>query len=135
MTRVIAIFVLLVALLSFAVLEQVFIGKVYGKMLSETIDLINIVNATPEGPDKKTLFDQYTKIRVNELHDYWIKSERKMCIITRHIELSYISDALIYARNFIHYDNKEEACAGLERLKYLIEAYSHVYGLNTLNIL
>ena len=135
MIRLFIVLGLLAVLLSLAAWEQVYIDKTYGKMIDETSALVLAVNSTPEGPEKKTPFAPELKNRVDSLYSYWQKKERKMCIVTRHMELSYISDALIYARNFIHNDNKEEATAGLDRLKYLVEAYRQVYGINFLNIL
>jgi len=131
MTRLFVVMGLVAALLALATWEQIYIDKTYDKMKFETAALLESVNAHPD----EVPFNIYTKKRVDELHDYWIKKERRMCVVSRHMELSYISDALIYARNFIHFDNKEEACAGLERLKYLLDAYSHIYGINGWNIL
>jgi len=134
MTRLILVLTLLAALIGLAVAEQVSVEKVYSKMKVETAAIIASVSETPEGEDK-TEFNDYTKLRIDDLHKYWIKKERKLCIIIKHIDLSYISDALIYARNFVHFGNKEEAMAGLLRLEYLLDTYHAVYGLNGVNIL
>jgi molybdopterin-guanine dinucleotide biosynthesis protein A len=131
MTRFIFVLSLLGVLIGFAVVEQVCISNVYGRMKTETAAIIREVNGTED----ETPFDDYTKLRINELHKYWLKQERTMTVLIRHVDLSYISDALIYAKNFIEFDNKEEASAGLARLEYLLETYSAVYGLNGVNIL
>jgi signal transduction histidine kinase len=131
MARLIAILTLLVALLAIATVEQVCIHRVYDKMKTETAAISALVNATED----ETEINDYVKIRAENLHKYWIKREKGMSIFVRHIDLSYISDALIYANNFIEFDNKEEAMAGLQRLEYLLDTYSNVYGFNGLNIL
>jgi molybdopterin-guanine dinucleotide biosynthesis protein A len=130
MTRFIVILSVLAALIGLAVVEQVCIHNTYDKMKADTAALIMAVNETPD----ETPFDDYTRARANDLYEYWLKKERSMSVLIRHIDLSYISDALIYARNFIRFDNKEEASAGLARLDYLLDTYSHVYSLNGLNI-
>jgi len=134
MMRLIAVLVLLAALIGLAVAEQVTVDHVYGKMKTETAAVMELVKLTTEG-EPKTEFGQETKDRIDDMHAYWLGKERKLGIIIKHIDLSYISDALIYARNFIHSGNKEEALGGLRRLEYLLESYHGVYGLNGVNIL
>jgi len=135
MTRLLIILGLVVALVALATVEQIYIDRTYSKMIRETNVLLANVSATPENENKEALFSESVKNRIDALHDYWMKQERKMSIVTRHMELSYISDALIYAQNFIHFHNKEEASAGLERLRYLVTTYSKIYGINFTNIL
>ena len=135
MTRTIAVLTLLAALVGVAITEQICIDRVYSKMRAEVTAIIAIVDSTPFDSDNKGTFDTYTKARIDDLHAYWLEKERSLGIVIRHIDLSYISDALIYAQNFIHFDNQEEAMAGLRRLEYLLESYSGIYGLNGVNIL
>jgi hypothetical protein len=137
MTRIITVLVLLFALLGLAIAEQTSINRVYTKMENETAAIIELVRETPdkESPMDTIEFAPYIKARVNALYDYWVSHEHKMSMIIRYIDLSYISDALIYARNFIEFDNKEEALAGLTRLDYLVKSYHKMYGLNGANIL
>ena len=135
MTRMIVVLCLLAGLITFAIVEQVCIDRVYSKMMDETTAIIEVVQSTQFDSDNQGTFDDYTKARVDELHNYWIKRERRLGILIRHVDLSYVSDALIYAQNFIHFDNQEEAMAGLRRLEYLLDSYSGIYGLNGINIL
>ena len=133
MIRFCVILLLAAALVGVAFWEQSYIDNTFKKMENETATLIQMILDVPEeGELYKS--PATVKHKIDHLHRFWIKKERKMCIVMRHMELSYISDALIYARNFVHFDNKEESCAGLERLNYLITAYSQVYGTNAINI-
>ena len=134
MARIISILVLFAALVGVALAEQVSITRTYNHMKAETAAIIARVEETPDLGDA-TAFDGYLKQRADDLHRYWQKKEHEMCIFIRHIDLSYVSDALIYAKNFIEFDNKEEAMAGLRRLEYLLDTYSKLYGFNGLNIL
>ena len=134
MTRLIIVLTLVAALLGLAAWEQIFIDKAYSKMKSDTAALLTAIKEIPNDA-KDLVSSNENKAKVDTMREYWAKKERQMSAVNRHMELSYISDALIYAQNFIHHDNKEEACAGLERLAYLLDAYSHIYGINGWNIL
>ena len=127
---------LLGILIGLAVAEQVVINNVYGHMKKETAAIIKMVESHEDthNPDNFK-FGEEVKERVDGLHSYWLGRERNMSIIVRFVDLSLVSDALIYARNFIHFDNKEEAMAGLSRLEYLVQSYKHAFGLNGVNIL
>jgi hypothetical protein len=131
--RLFAILTLLAALIGLAIAEQVCVAKVYGHMERETEAIIRLVESTPE-VDNKADFGAIEN-RVDAMHKYWQRRERYLGIVIKHIDLSYISDALIYARNFIKSGNKEETVGGFNRLEYLLKSYHNVYGLNGVNIL
>jgi molybdopterin-guanine dinucleotide biosynthesis protein A len=137
MARIIAVLSIFTALVGVAVVEQIAISRVYTHMKNETAAIIKLVENTPDknSPLDEIKFDPEIKTKIDTLHEYWQKREHKMCILIRHIDLSYVSDALIYAKNFVEFDNKEESMAGLSRLEYLLDTYSKMYGFNGLNIL
>jgi len=134
--RAFLVLTLLGIIIGLATTEQVIINRVYGHMQRETTAIIKMVeshNDTYNPDDFK--FNDDVRVRIDKLHRYWLSRERNMTIIIRHIDLSLVGDALIYARNFIHFDNKEESMAGLARLDYLVHSYRNVFGLNGVNIL
>jgi len=136
MTRLFIVLGLVGALLSIAIFEQLHISQTFGYMKRETSAILSAIKEIPP-PEKKEDYKspEIAKTKIDELHRFWTEKEGKLCVLLRHMELSYISDALVYARNFVHFDNQEESCAGLERLKYLLDTYSKVYGMNGWNIL
>ena len=136
MIRAMLVLGLLGILIGLAVTEQVIINNIYGTMKTETAAIIMMVESTPEthNPDDFK-FDDGLRVRIDKLHRYWMRREKNLSMLIRHIDLTYVSDALIYARNFIHFDNKEETMAGLSRLEYLLESYASVFGFNGVNIL
>ena len=136
MVRAGLVLVLLFILIGLATTEQIIIRNVYGHMLTETTAIISMVNDYEDthNPDDFE-FGTAVKARVDALYDYWIKRENRMSILIRHIDLAYVADSLIYARNFIHFDNKEEAMAGLARLEYFVRSYKTIFGVNGVNIL
>ena len=127
---------LLGLLIGFAVTEQVIINNVYGHMQRETASIIQMVesHADTTNPDDFK-FNDDVRTRIDALHSYWIGRESRMSILIRHVDLSFVSDSLIYARNFIHFDNKEEAMSGLTRLEYFVDSYKTIFGINGVNIL
>jgi hypothetical protein len=132
MGRTIAVFCLLLALIGVALAEQFYIGGVYKHMAAQTAALIAEVE---DYPDEGTKFDQYLVQQVDDLQKYWTGREKKLCIIIRHVDILNISNALVYAQNFVHNDNKEETLAGLRQLAYLVDSYKTIYGFNGANIL
>jgi len=135
MIRTICVLALLSALIGFAVGEQICINKVYGHMKNETAELYALVDASVEPEDKeKFKFSDDVRDRMERIYTYWIKKEHSLSIIIRHIDLSYISDAILYARNFVKNDNREETLNGLGRLAYLLDTYSELYSLSGANI-
>lgn len=132
MGRTIAVFCLLLALIGLAVAEQLYIGKVYKHMQGEIAALVADVE---KYPDEGTKFGDELVDRVDAMHKYWTGREKKLCILIRHVDLLNVSNALVYAQNFAHNDNKEETLAGLKQLSYLVDTYKSVYGFNGANIL
>ena len=134
MVRIISVIVLFLSLIALAVFEQIYIKKTYDFMKTETKILVQRVMETPDLDDETVIADD-VKMRAERLNNYWQAREHKLCTLIRHVDLSYISDALIYAKNFIDFDNKEESMAGLARLTYLLDTYSKMYGFNGANII
>jgi len=136
MVRMFLVLGLLGLLIGFAVTEQVIINNVYGHMQRETASIIQMVesHADTTNPDDFK-FNDDVRTRIDALHSYWIGRESRMSILIRHVDLSFVSDSLIYARNFIHFDNKEEAMSGLTRLEYFVDSYKTIFGINGVNIL
>lgn len=130
MTRLIITFVLVASLLTLASLEQHFITTTYNRLGNETHELTVAIYAA-SGP----INTPQNIAKVNNLYEYWLKKERRLCMLARHIDLSYISDAIIYVKNFVYFDNKEEACVGLEKLKYLIETHAFNVGTSIQNVI
>ena len=132
MTRFIIVLVLATALISLASIEQIFIRNTYSKLKTDTEALYTTLNV----PDATSPIDtQENRNKIDEIYKYWLRKERTLCLVARHIELANISDAIIYARNFIHFDNREEACAGLARLIYLIDAHKYNVGTSIQNVI
>ena len=132
MTRLVITFVLIVALLSLASLEQAFISNTYSKLKSDTIALQAAIYGIPESEGINT---PENIAKINGMYAYWLKKEHKLAMLARHTDLSFISDAIIYVKNFVFFDNKEEACVGLEKLKYLLDTHAFNVGTSIQNVI
>lgn len=132
MTRTIIVFVLLAGLLSLAVLEQTYIGKTYATLRRDTEALYAVLNDHEDTSPVDT--DEY-KNKIDAIYNFWSKKEKNLCFVAKHLDLSYVSDAIIYAKNFIYFNDRKEACAGLARLIYLIDTHKHNIGTSIQNVI
>ena len=142
MVRLFITLALLSILVGGAIWEQSFIDRSYTK-LSNDLDALVVVmtkqveqakTAGKEAKDAK--IDTKENIaRVESMHKYWIKRERRLAMVTRHVDLAQVSDALIYMKNFVKFGNAEEAFAGAKRLRYLIDAQLFNLGANVQNVI
>jgi len=129
MVRLIITISLLSLLVGGAIWEQSFIDRSYARLSDDLNALVAVMNAQVEdarlaGKElKDAKIDTPKNIaKVEAMHEYWMKQERKLSMITRHVDLAQVSDALIYMKNFVKFGNAEEAFAGAKRLRYLIDA-------------
>lgn len=133
MVRFFIVLALAGALVGMAILEQHFIQGAYGRLERDTEALIASVMADE---DKEAFIATEANIAlVNHMYDYWLVYEKRLSMLARHFDLAQVSDALIYAKNFIVFDNKEEAMAGLLRLRYLIKTHSFNVGTSIQNVI
>jgi hypothetical protein len=133
MMRLIITLSLLAILIAVATVEQVSITKVYGK-LGNDLDAFGVkIYAAHE--TKSPINTDELIAEINKIHDYWIKREKKLSLVIRHFDLTQISDALIYVKNFVFFDNAEEAAAGLERAKYLVMIQRHSFSTSMHNVM
>ena len=132
MVRLIIVLLLATALFTVAGLEQHFIQSAYGRLEGDTTVLIARLRETP---DDTPIDTDENKELIDHMFAYWLRYERRLTMLARHFDLSLVSDAIIYAKNFIHFDNKEEAMAGLLRLEYLIKTHSFNMGTSIQNVI
>jgi len=142
MVRLVIALALLLALVGGALWEQSFIDKSYARLSDDLDALVATMSAQVEeakaaGKElKDAKIDTPANIeKVEAMHTYWAKRERRLAMVTRHADLAQISDALIYMKNFIEFGNAEEAFAGAKRLRYLIDAHLFNLGANIQNVI
>ena len=132
MARFIITLILLVALVTIAIWEQDFIGSTYGKLEADLEALSSAMMSQTDDEIKDPKNGNVAK--VNQMYDFWTREEKKLSLAARHFDLAQISDALIYIKNFVEFGNKEEAFAGIQRLRYLIDAQKHNFGTSLPNV-
>lgn len=124
---------LLLLLIAAATWEQIFITTVYDKLDKDITGLHETIEKQikrGENIDTKANIETIEKI-----YEYWINKEKQLAFFARHTDLSFVSDALIYTMNFTRFNNPEETCAGIERVKYLIETHSYNVGTSIQNVI
>ena len=129
MTRLIITIVLLVGIITAAVFELMYINRVYNTLETELTAFSQIIYA------QENIDTESNITKASDMYDYWIKHEHKLAMIARHIDLASISDALIYIKNFVAFNNKEETCVGIEKLRYLLLTRDFNVGISIQNII
>jgi predicted DNA binding CopG/RHH family protein len=133
MIRLGIIIVLVVGLVGLAAVEQSYIQGTY-KKLSKDLDSFSATIHTEwkAGTD----IDSTENIaKITKMNEFWIKREKNLAMLARHADLAQVSDALIYIRNFVEHNIPEEACAGIARLRYLIDTHSFNVGTSIQNVI
>ena len=72
---------------------------------------------------------------VDMMYEFWIERERRLTMLARHFDLSQISTNIIYVKNFVYFNNKEEAFVGILNIKYLIKTHSFNVGTSIQNVI
>ena len=132
MTRLIIVVFLAAAVITLASIEQVVIGRAYGRLERDVNAMVDRLNMG----DKEGKVDTPENIsQINHMYDYWLQYERRLSMLARHFDLAQVSTNLIYAKNFIEFDNKEEAMVGLLQVRYLIKTHRFNVGTSIQNVI
>jgi hypothetical protein len=132
-TRLIIVVLLAAVLVGLAAVEQHFIQGAYGRLEREANELYTMIHASPD-PEAK-IDTPENKAKIDGMYEWWLKTERRLTMLARHFDLAQISTNLIYAKNFIHFDNKEEANVGLLQVIYLVKTHSFNVGTSIQNVI
>ena len=128
MARLLIIAALLLTLITFATIELIWVRDIYN-------DLDSNLSTLREGMQGERI-DTAENIKLSDhMYSQWLKDERRLVMLTRHSDLMQVSDALIYIKNFIYFDNKEEVMAGVLRLQYLIDTHRFNIATSPRNII
>ena len=122
----------IVALIIAAVVwEQIYVNRTFQHLESQVNALIAAVEAC--GDDNADTDEN--KAQIAAIESYWLKREQVLCYLVKHTETFQISDAIIYAKNFIEFGNKEEVMSALQKLSYLIKVHKYNLGTSLENII
>ncbi|MCM1403997.1 MAG: DUF4363 family protein [Prevotella sp.] len=122
----------IVLLIAAAVIwEQIYVNQTFQHMEDQVAALMVAVEAC--GDD--TADTDENKTQIAAIEKYWLKRERTLCYLVKHTETFQISDAIIYAKNFIDSGNKEEVMSALRKLEYLVKVHSYNMGTSLENII
>jgi hypothetical protein len=111
--------------------EQIFLNRTYDALETKLAAVMEGVTAEPED----VIDTPANKARIDDLYDYWLKTESTLCYLVKHTETFQISDSILYAKNFIHFNNKEEAMVALTKLQYLFSVRHYNVGTSFQNII
>jgi hypothetical protein len=130
MARLFVTLVLVVLILAGATWEHLYICDAYDT-LERQLDVLSAIVYSEE-TDINT--DENIK-KAEDMYKYWLKKEKHLTMLARHTDLAFVSDSLIYIKNFIAFNVKEEACVGIEKLRYLIDTHKYNVGTSIQNVI
>ena len=131
MKRWLATIVILLIIIAGVVWEQVYVNQTF-KLLTRQLD--ELLASVEVCADDAVDTDE-NKARIATMEATWLKRERTLCYLVKHTETFQISDAIIYAKNFIEFGNKEETMNALTKLQYLFRVHSYNMGSSLENII
>lgn len=131
MKRWIATILIMLLITAAVVWEQIFVNQTFKTLAAKINGLIATVEACgDDNADTET-----NKAQIADIEVYWLKREQILCYLVKHTETFQISDAIIYAKNFIEFGNKEEAMSALNKLVYLVKVHNYNMGTSLENII
>ncbi|MCL2569682.1 MAG: DUF4363 family protein [Firmicutes bacterium] len=133
MTRLFIVILLVALLVGLASLEQHVIQSAYHKLENDTNTLVATIRTQSEAMQDIDTPENIAKI--NEMYEWWLRQERRLSMLARHFDLSQVSINLIYAKNFIYFNNDEEAMVGLMQVQYLVKTHSFNIGTSIQNVI
>ena len=131
MSRWIATICILLLIIGAVIWEQVYVNQTFQNLETQ----INALIVSVESCGDETADTDENKRKIAEIEKYWLKREKALCYLVKHTETIQISDAIIYAKNFIEFGNKEEVMSALHKLVYLVKVHSYNMGTSLENII
>jgi len=131
MSRWIATICILLLIIGAVIWEQVYVNQTFQNLETQ----INALIVSVESCGDETANTDENKQKIAEIEKYWLKREKALCYLVKHTETFQISDAIIYAKNFIEFGNKEEVMSALRKLTYLVKVHSYNMGTSLENII
>ncbi|MDR0384340.1 MAG: DUF4363 family protein [Christensenellaceae bacterium] len=129
--RSILIIVIIVTVIAAAIWEQLFLNETYNQLKSKIETLTNAIYAVE---DDETNTD-YNMALAQDLYEFWLSKEKILLYLIKHTEIYQTSDAIIYAKNFIEFDDKKETMNALSKLQYLVETRTYYLGSSSQNFI
>lgn len=111
--------------------EQIYVRQTFEHLGNQ----VNALIASVEACGDDTADTQTNKDQIAAIESFWLKKERTFCFLVKHTETFQISDAIIYAKNFIEFGNKEEVMSALRKLAYLVDVHHYNLGTSFENII
>jgi aromatic ring hydroxylase len=131
MSRLFVTLGILSAIIGATIWEQVFLETTYKDLESQ---LLTVKAAVMDSPEEGVDTEENIAL-IGKLYDTWRDKEQTLCYLVKHIETFQVSDSIIYAKNFIEFNNKEEAMTALSKLQYLFETRRYNIGTSIQNII
>jgi hypothetical protein len=131
MKRLLVMIFIVILVAACAVWEQIFLSRTYKELDIKLTAVVQSVKSSPED----SVDTEQNKSLISDLYEFWLQKERTLMFLVRHNETFQISDSIIYAKNFIDFNNKEEAMVALTKLEYLFSVRHYNIGTSWQNLI
>lgn len=130
MKRAIAIGVLIAIVLTFGILEEIYVRKTVKELYNLTQEIYLSVEANEEELNTKKNNDM-----AQELYDFWIKSESILCLLVNYESIKSISESICKLQTSLQENDLSVTYENITLLKNYSKILSNVLGFNVQNIL
>ena len=124
---------IIASLITVAALEQHFIQGTYNQLETRVDALIKTIETMDE--QNLDINTPENIAEIESIYQWWLEKERSLSMLARHFDLAQVSVQIVYAKNFIIFNNAEEAMVGLRTMSYLIKTHSFNIGTSVQNVI
>lgn len=133
MVKIFIVLGIIGALIAVAITEQHFIQGAYNELERRTDALMATIQTMDDAGLDIDTAENIAKI--DEMYEWWLRQERHLSMLARHFDFAQASVQIVYAKNFIKFNNAEEAMVGLRTLSYLVKTHSFNIGTSIQNVI
>lgn len=130
MKRAIAIGVLIAIVLTFGILEEVYVRKTVKKLYNITQEIYLSVES-----DEDNLNSEQNNNLAQGLYDFWIDAESVLCLLVNYESIKSISESICKLQTSLQENDLSVTYENITLLKNYSKILSNVLGFNMQNIL
>ena len=127
MKKAIHIIIIVVGLITICTIEQLLANK-YFKEVEERANNLYVQFLSTNQIDTKIISN------TNELADFWKNKENILCTFVNHKEIEEIGEEITKMQAAVKNNNLQQYLESLDLIKFYVEGYKHIIGINLQNI-
>lgn len=129
MKRGIIIVLIFAFLLGLCFLEEIYLKNNLELLDKKSNELLVLIN------NNENVNTEEITLKVNELKEFWIKTEGYFCLVVNHINMEEAGEQISKIESLSILNKKEELIVEVNLLIYFAESYQHIIVPHIQNIL